>query len=120
MREMIGQEELLTQPIELRILQPCEIGFLSKEKHCIFQGHIGGQQIVVTEYSPTGDQKIALLQALQRVAHHAASNEQTTLTFWVLEHTTDQNNEDIVLLARFLHKAAYNVHKSSTAAADLR
>lgn len=78
------------------------------------------QQIVVTEYSPIGDQKTALLQALQRVAQHAASNEQATLTFWVLEHTADQNNEDIVLLARFLDQAAYNAYKSSTAAADLR
>lgn len=117
---MIGQEELLTQPIELRILQPCGIGFLSKEKYCIFQGHTGVQQIVVTEYSPTGEQKIPLLQALQRVAQNAASNEQTTLTFWVLEHTAKQNNEDVVLLARFVDKAAYNAHNSSTAAADLR
>ena len=117
---MIGQEELLTQPIELCILRPCEIGFLSKEKHCNFQKHTGGQQVVVTEYSPQRDQKVALLQALHRVADHAASNEQSTLTFWVLEHTPDQGIDDIVLFSRFTDQAAYKAHKSSAASAELK
>lgn len=118
---MVGQEDLLTEPIELSILQPCGIGYLSREGSCIFQGRKGVQHIVIYEYPAQGDQKATLLQALQRVADHAACHEQTsTLSFWVLEYMADQKSHGIVLFARFADQAAYQAHQLSAAVGKLR
>lgn len=119
MREAIGAEDILSQPLDLRILQPCGIGFLSQEKHYIWQGHIGPQLIVVVEYSPRREKKAELLQALQGVAHHAASNEHNTLSFWGLEDAGGDENDDVLVFTRFASHAAYQAHRSSAAVRDL-
>lgn len=117
----MAEEDILAEPLVLDILQPCGIGFVSRDKNCIFQGRTGSQVITILEYSPSQEQRADLLQALRQVASHALLHEQHgTLSFWVLEHAAKQSKQDIVVFARFTDDAAYDAHRSSTIVSSLQ
>ncbi|KAJ5695943.1 hypothetical protein N7536_006355 [Penicillium majusculum] len=121
MRKAMVEDDILTEPLVLDILQPCEVGFMSREKGCVFQGRRGSQVITILEYSPLQEQRADLLQALRQVASHALSYEQHgTLSFWVLEHAAKQDNQDVVVFGRFKDDAAYHAHRSSALVSGLQ
>ncbi len=121
MRKAVGEQEILSQPTDLRLLQPAGIGFLARDgKQSVLQNNYSVAQdiILIKEYSPpSSEAKQKLLDSLRSAADHEdiKAKRKGILSFWVLEYKPDYEDHGVKVVVRITDKAAQALFELSQA-----
>lgn len=125
MRSSVIPENILSEPTDLRFLQPTGIGFLNKSKLTILfrsgdskNGEV--KSLVADIEIKMENRREALLNDINRLADHVDKKEPETGSYWVLEYLPEYSDNILVIFSSFDNGSTYQKHVGSPKVLEFR